>query len=303
MRVVLTGATGMIGRALTRALSDGGDQVVALVRNESRGRELLGAGVDVRPWPDPAAPVPEAAIAGADAVVNLVGEPLAQRWSEQTKTRIRDSRVLGTRSLVEALRMLPDEQRPRTLVSQSAVGYYGARDQQPVDEGAPAGSDFLAGVVAAWEQEALAGSSSMRVAVTRTGVVLSTDGGALAKMLPFVRLGVGGPVGGGRQYLAWVHLTDAVEAIRFCLQHEPAQGPLNVTAPNAVTNAEFSRALGRALHRPAVLPVPAAALRLLYGEMAQTVLAGQNVIPARLSELGYVFRYPEIDPALHDLLG
>jgi len=227
---------------------------------------------------------------------------VAQRWSDAAKQAIRDSRVLATRMLVSGLGGLGDAERPVTLVSQSATGFYGPRDGEPLDEQAPAGSDFLANVVVAWEHEADQAAPLMRVVRTRTGVVLSPDGGALAKMLPFFRLGLGGPIGGGGQYVAWVHLDDVVGALLFCLDQGDARGPVNLTAPVPVTNAELSRALGHALGRPAILPVPAFALRLLYGEMSQMVTTGQRVIPERLRELGYRFAHPEITEALEDVL-
>jgi uncharacterized protein (TIGR01777 family) len=234
----------------------------------------------------------------------LLGEPVAQRWTETARREIRDSRVLSTRSLVAALRQLPDEHRPAALVSQSATGYYGPRGDEPVSEDAPAGEDFLAAVTRAWEHEALAASElpGLRVVLTRTGVVLSPRGGALAKMLPPFRLGAGGPVAGGRQYVPWIHLDDVVGALLRCLDDQRITGPVNVTAPNPVTNAEFSRTLGRVLHRPAVLPVPGAALRLLYGEMASIVTTGQRVMPQRLLQLAHEFRHPELEPALRDVL-
>ena len=302
-RVLITGATGTIGQALTQALRARGDEVVALSRDAEHGREVLGEGVEVHSWPGPTqAPPPEAALAGADAVIHLLGEPVAQRWSSSAKQRIRDSRVLSTRSLVAGLSALPEDQRPATLVSQSATGFYGPRDDQFVDEQSAAGSDFLAEVVVAWEREALAAPESVRVAMTRTGVVLSPSGGALAKMLPFFRLGVGGPVAGGRQYVPWVHLDDVVGALLHCVEHPDAQGAVNVTAPNPVTNAELSRVLGRVLGRPAVLPVPGFALRLLYGEMSEIVTTGQRVLPRRLEQLGFAFRQPEVEAALSDVL-
>lgn len=300
--MVLTGATGMIGRAFTDALLARGDDVVALTRDEHRGRRALGEQVAIHTWPDPSAAPPAAALRGADAVVNLMGEPIAQRWTAEAKRAIRDSRVIGTRSLVAGLLALSASQRPSTLISQSASGFYGPRDEQPLDEEAPPGSDFLADVVLAWEQEALAAAQQARVVLTRTGVVLSPSGGALAKMLPIFRLGLGGPVAGGRQYVPWVHLDDVVGALLRCLDGREIRGAVNLTAPNPVTNAEFTRALGRALGRPAVLPVPALALKLLYGEMAQTVIAGQRPIPERLRNLGYDFRHPEVEAALRDVL-
>ncbi len=304
VRVAITGATGTIGAALARSLANRGDAVIALSRDVQRAGRVLGAGVQARAWADPTAAAPEAsALAGADAVVNLLGEPISQRWSDAAKQRIRDSRVLGTRNLVAGLRALPAGERPRVLVSQSATGFYGPLGEQTVDERAPVGSDFLAGVVRDWEAEALAAGEDLRVVMTRTGVVLSPDGGALAKMLPFFRLGIGGPVASGRQYLPWVHLEDVIGAILMCLDDARAAGPINVTAPTPVDNREFSRTLGRVLHRPAVLPVPAFALGLLYGEMAEIVTTGQRAIPARLGELGYQFKRPQLEPALRDVLG
>jgi uncharacterized protein (TIGR01777 family) len=303
MSVVITGATGTIGVALAGALSARGDKVIALSRDAGRAARVLGPGVQVSAWADPTTEPPDApALAGAGAVVNLLGEPISQRWSAEVKQRIRDSRVIATRNLVAGLRALEAGERPRVLVSQSATGFYGPLGERAVDETAPAGSDFLAGVVRDWEAEALALAGEARVVVTRTGVVLAPAGGALAKMLPFFRLGIGGPVASGRQYIAWVHLDDVVGAILCCLDDEQAAGPVNVTAPAPVSNREFSRALGRVLRRPAVLPVPSFALRLLYGEMAQIVTTGQRVMPARLGALGYEFVYPQLEPALRAAL-
>lgn len=245
---------------------------------------------------------PAEALAGADGVIHLLGEAVAQRWSAQAKQRIRDSRIRSTHKLVAALRRLDDERRPRVLVSQSATGYYGPRQSEQLDETAPAGHDFLAELVGAWEQEALAAVPSCRVVVTRTGVVLSRSGGALAKMLPFFRAGIGGPVAGGRQYVPWIHIDDVVAGLLFGVDNAAAEGPLNLTAPQPVDNAQFSRALGHALRRPAALPVPGLALRLLYGEMSTIITTGQRVIPQRLEQLGYSFRHPELDAALRDVL-
>ncbi len=302
MRVVLTGATGTIGRAVAATLFARGDAVVALSRSPEGAREKL-PGVEAHAWEQPTkSPPPEAALSGADAVIHLLGEPISQRWSESAKREIRDSRVLATRELTKGLRALPEAQRPRVLVSQSATGFYGPRDDQPVDESSAPGTDFLAEVVEAWEAEAMTAADLMRVAVTRTGVVLSPEGGALETMLPFFKLGLGGPVAGGRQYISWVHLDDVVGALLHCLDDEAAEGPVNVTAPSPVTNAEFSKALGRALHRPAVLPVPAFAIKLLYGEMSTIVTTGQRVMPERLKLLGYEFRQSELDAALRSVL-
>jgi uncharacterized protein len=305
MRVVLTGATGMIGQAVVSALLAREEEVVVLSRDVARAQRTFGDRVQAHAWADPlGSPPPSVALDGADGVVHLIGEPVAQRWTDEAKEAIRESRVRSTRSLVQGLMSLSPDQRPRVLVSQSATGFYGPLRDQPVDEGAPAGSDFLAGVVVAWEGEALAAASSgVRVVMTRTGVVLSPSGGALAKMLPFFKLGIGGPVAGGRQYVPWVHLDDVVGSVLFCLGQPDATGPVNVTAPSPVTNAELSRVLGRVLKRPAVLPVPGLAVKALYGEMAQIVITGQRAVPARLQELGYSFRHPELEAALRDVLG
>lgn len=303
MKVVITGATGLIGRALARALSDRGDQVVALSRDRERAVSALGGAVEVQVWADPhAGPPPAAALSGADGVVHLLGEPIAQRWTDGAKRAIRDSRVLGTRHLVAGLKALAAADRPAVLVSQSATGYYGDRGDEIVDEAATAGDDFLARVVVDWEREAREAEALCRVALTRTGVVLSSGGGALGMMLPFFRLGLGGPVAGGRQYVPWIHLDDVVRGLLACLDRGELSGPVNLTAPAPVTNREFSRALGRALGRPAVLPVPGIALKLLYGEMAQVVTTGQRAVPAALERAGHSFAHPQIEPALRELL-
>jgi len=303
MRVLITGATGTIGLAVADGLRARGDSVVALSRDPERGQRVLGEGVEVHPWAEPeTTPPPAEALAGADAVVNLLGEPVAQRWSESAKTRIRESRVHSTRMLVGALTAVPPDVRPRALISQSATGYYGPRGDAPLDENASPGDDFLAGVTQAWEGEAAGAGPSLRVVCTRTGVVLSPTGGALAKMLPFFKLGIGGPVAGGHQYVPWIHLDDVVGGVLHCLDHDDASGPLNLTAPNPVTNAELARALGHVMGRPTVLPVPGAAVRLLYGEMAEIVTTGQRAIPVKLGQLGYTFRHPELEAALTAVL-
>jgi uncharacterized protein len=302
-RIVVTGATGTIGGAVCKELLARGDQPVALSRDPARSAERLPDAVEWHAWKDPLTASPPAeALADAGGIVHLLGEPVAQRWTADAKRRIRDSRVLSTRMVVAGIDQLAAEQRPPVLVSQSATGYYGPREDQRLDERDRAGVDFLAGVVSAWEQEALAAAPLCRVVVTRTGVVLSPSGGALAKMLPFFRAGIGGPVAGGKQYVPWIHVDDVVGALLFCLDRAGAEGPVNVTAPNPVDNNELSKALGRALHRPAALPVPAFALKLLYGEMSEIVTTGQRAIPQRLQELGFNFRHPEIEPALRDVL-
>jgi uncharacterized protein (TIGR01777 family) len=301
VRVAVTGATGLIGSALVRALVERGDEVTALSRSPERAVESLG--VEAIAWADPLAePAPADALEGRDAVVHLAGEPIAQRWSDQAKRAIRDSRVLGTRNLVAGIAGLGEQERPATLLSGSGTDRYGVRGDERLDESASvAGDEFLPAVTAAWESEALkAEGLGVRVIVSRTGVVLTDSGGALGKMLPFFKLGVGGPVAGGRQYVPWIHLDDAVGAILFCLDTPALSGPVNLTAPEPATNWELSRALGRVLHRPALIPVPALALRALYGEMAEVVTTGRRAVPGRLLELGYEYRRPDLEDALRD---
>lgn len=299
MRVVVTGATGLIGSALVRELQARGDEVTVLTRDEEHAATSIPGAV-VFGWRSPTRePAPAEAFAGRDAVVHLAGEPIAQRWTDEAKQRIRASRELGTRNLVAGLRAA-SEPRPRVLVSQSAIGWYGAHGDEPMDESAPAATgDFLADVVVTWEKEARAAEElGMRVVLTRTGVVLAEEGGALEKMLPPFKLGVGGPVAGGKQYVPWVHLDDVVGALLLCIDDERASGPVNITAPEPVTNKVLSKTLGRVLVRPAVTPVPAFAVKFLYGEMASIVTTGARVMPKRLGELGYEYRRPELEPAL-----
>jgi uncharacterized protein (TIGR01777 family) len=271
-----------------------------LTRDTERARRQLGGGVEAHEWADPKGDAPPAAaLSGRDGIVHLLGEEVAQRWSDEAKREIRDSRVLSTRNLVATLRDLGEAQRPAVLVSQSGSGAYGARGDEPVDESGSRGDDFLAGVTEEWEAQAReAEALGMRVVLTRTGVVLSDSGGALEKMLPFFKLGVGGPVAGGAQYVPWIHLDDEVGALAFALDTPEASGPLNLAAPEPVTNKELSKTLGRVLKRPAVAPVPAFAVKLLYGDMATIVTTGARAVPKRLLELGYEFRRPELEPAL-----
>ncbi len=259
--------------------------------------------VEWRAWKDPlATPPPADALASADGIIHLLGEPVSQRWTQRQSSGSVTHECSRRACWLPHSRSSQRAQRPPVLVSQSATGYYGPRGTEELDETAAPGNDFLAGVVSAWEHEAFAAASICRVAVTRTGVVLSPSGGALAKMLPFFRAGIGGPVAGGHQYVPWIHIDDLVRALLFCLDSTAAQGPLNATAPHPVDNAELSRSLGHVLRRPAVLPVPALALKALYGEMAEIVTTGQRALPRRLTELGFSFRHDELEPALRDVL-
>ena len=293
MRITVTGASGLIGVKLVDRLHARGDDVTTLSRTPSSPGAVA--------WQPEQEPAPTEALAGRDAVVHLAGENVAQRWTEDAKRRIRSSRELGTRNLVAGI--AGAEPRPRVLVSSSAVGYYGPHGDEPLDERTPAGRDFLAEVCVAWEREAeQAAALGLRVARVRTGVVLDRDGGALAKMLPFFRLGIGGPVAGGEQYMPWIHVDDVVGLYLAALDGEDWEGPVNASAPEPVTNKRFSTALGRVLHRPAFAPVPGLAVRTLYGEMAEIVTKGQRVIPRRAQELGYAFVQPDLDAALRSAL-
>jgi uncharacterized protein (TIGR01777 family) len=301
IRVTLTGATGLIGPALIAALQQRGAEVTVLSRDAERARRrLLDAGlapVEAFDWDLLAEAAPVAALEGRDAIVHLAGENVAQRWSEASKRAIRESRVRGTRNLLAGIEQ--SDSRPRTLVGSSAIGYYGAHGEEPLDEDAPPGLDFLARVCVEWEAETQkAAALGMRVVLVRTGVVLDRDGGALEKMLPPFRLGLGGPVAGGRQYISWVHRDDVVGIYVTALEDERWSGPVNATGPEPVSNRDFSHALGRALHRPAFLPVPGAALALLYGEMAEIVTQGARVMPAKALVLGYEFAHAQLDEAL-----
>jgi len=305
-RVTVTGATGLIGTRLIGALQRNGAQVSVLSRDSARAQKRLGAAglapVETFDWDLMAEPAPARALDGRDAVVHLAGENIAQRWSSEAKRAIRESRITGTRNLLAGLQQA--EARPDTLVSSSGVGYYGAHGEEPLDEDAPPGGDFLAGVCVDWEQEASKATAlGMRVVLVRTGVVLDRDGGALEKMLPPFRLGVGGPVAGGRQYISWIHLDDLVGVIVAAAADARWSGAVNATAPAPVSNRDFSRALGRALKRPALLPVPSAALALLYGEMAEIVTEGARVVPAKALVLGYQFAHADLGEALASALG
>jgi uncharacterized protein (TIGR01777 family) len=298
VRVTVTGATGRIGSRLTSVLRGRGDDVTVLSRDPARAHEALG--VEAVGWPEQE-PAPAAALAGRDGVVHLAGEDVAQRWSEAAKRRLRASRELGTRNLVAGLAAA--EPRPGVLVSASAVGYYGAHGDEPVTEATPPGRGFLADVCVAWEREAAAAEQlGVRVVRLRTGVVLDRGGGALARMLPFFRLGIGGPVAGGRQRLPWIHVDDLVGMYVAALDDAAWSGAVNATAPDPPTNKAFGRALGRALHRPAVAPVPGLAVRLLYGEMAEIVVTGQRAVPERALALGFRHAHPELDEALSSVV-
>jgi uncharacterized protein (TIGR01777 family) len=302
MKVLITGASGVIGSAVSGALLARGDQVAGLSRDPERAKSREGR-IAWHAWSPTRERPPEEAFDGVDGVVNLVGESLNQRWTEAAKARIRESRITATRNLVAA--MLAAPRSPEVLVNQSAVGYYGDRGEQVIDESTPAGSSFDARICAEWE--AAAGEASrgdVRLVVLRSAPVLSAaKGGFLAELLLPFRLGLGGPIAGGRNYMPWVGLADEVGMILWALDTATASGAYNVSSPEPVTNREFSKALGRALGRPAVMPIPKLAIRVrLGGEVADAATGSQRVLPRRARDEGYVFRTPDLDGALREAL-
>ena len=288
MRIVITGATGFIGKKLVATLQSAGHEIVTLGR---------GATADHK-W-DATEDAPAAAFEDADAVIHLAGEPVAQKWTPEAKQRIRDSRVLGTERLVHGLSIT--RKRPTALICASAVGYYGDRGEEALPEDSDPGTGFLPRVCREWEAKAdLAEALGMRVVKVRTGIVLGPDGGAMKEMLTPFKLGVGGKLGDGSQWMPWIHLDDIVGIFRHAVEGSVA-GPLNGAAPGVVTNAQFTAELGKALHRPAVIPVPRFALKLMFGEMANVILGSQRVIPQATEKSGYRFQYPELAKALASL--
>jgi uncharacterized protein (TIGR01777 family) len=290
MRIVVSGGSGFLGQALTRALRAHGHRVIVLTRRPAREGDLLwSAGTDSGAW--------VAAVQAADVVINLAGEGIAdRRWSPARKQAILQSRVEATRTLATALN---EAVTPAIFLSGSAIGIYGDCGDEEVTETHPPGTDFLAEVCVAWEQEAQAIADVTRVVLLRTGIVLAEHGGALAQMAMPFRFFVGGPVGSGGQFMSWIHLDDWVGLVLWLLENDTLRGPVNLTAPQPVRNRELACALGRAMGRPSLLPVPAFALRLMLGELADTaLLSGQRVLPAAALAAGFSFRYPDVDSAL-----
>ncbi|MET9252959.1 TIGR01777 family oxidoreductase [Streptomyces sp. NPDC048182] len=296
-RIAVAGASGVIGSALVRSLETDGHDVVRLVRRPPQGAS------EVR-WDPEAGRVDAAGLAGCTAVVNLAGAGIGdRRWSEAYKTRIRASRVHGTTALAEALAAIEPDLRPRVLLNGSAIGYYGDTGDRQVDEGAPAGEGFLPSVCVEWEAAAApAREAGVRTVFARTGLVVSSKGGAWGRLMPLFRAGLGGRLGDGSQYWSFVALHDEVAALRHLLERADLSGPFNLTAPHPVTNREVTAAMGRVLHRPTPFPVPAPVLRAALGEMAGDVLGSQRVVPARLEESGFRFAFPEIDGAIRAAL-
>jgi len=301
VKVLVTGATGLIGSALCDALLDQGDDVVGLSREPAKAR-LARPAIDWHSWEPTLERPPAKAFDGVEGVVNLVGEKINQRWTDEAKRKIMESRRTATHNLIGTIAGL--RQRPRVLVNQSAVGYYGDRGNAVVDETAGPGSSFDAEVVQEWEKAAREIEvDEVRLVITRSGQILDPNGGLLAELLTPFKLGLGGPIAGGDQYLAWIHRDDEVGLLLWALGSEEVSGVLNAVSPNPATNREFSKALGGALGRPAVMPVPGLALDLKFGgEFGKVLRGGQRVVPKRALELGYRFKHPDLDEALRDLL-
>jgi uncharacterized protein len=296
MNILVTGASGLIGTSLVSSLTSSGHEVTRLVRRQPNSGEKAAR------WDPMAGTIDASAIEGVDAVVHLAGENIAERWTAAKKARIRDSRVKGTQLLCATLARLSSP--PKVLVSASAIGYYGDRGEEILTEESPPGRGFLAEVCRAWEAATEpARQQGMRVVQVRFGVVLSPAGGALAKILPPFRMGLGGVLGSGRQYMSWIALDDVVGAIQHAIGTDGLQGPTNAAAPQAVTNQEFTKTLGKVLGRPTVFPLPAFAARLMFGEMAdELLLASARIQPTKLLASGFRFRYPELEDALRHLL-
>jgi len=299
MKALVTGATGFVGPRLLRLLNG----PVVLSRNPDRAQQSIGHLCSrIVHWDSVQGPPPPQAFEGIDVVLHLAGESVAEgRWTPAQKSRIRDSRVIGTRHLVQGIAQASE--KPTVLVSASAVGYYGDRGEEELPESAPPAHDFLADVCVEWEREALAAERlGVRVVTARTGIVLGAGGGALAKMLTPFKLGGGGPLGNGRQWMPWIHVADLARLYMHAAETASVHGPMNSVAPHPVRNSEFTKALARQLHRPAFLPAPYFGLRLLFGEFAKVLFASQRVIPQVALDTGFVFQYPEIAAALREIL-
>jgi uncharacterized protein (TIGR01777 family) len=297
VNITITGASGLIGRRLLKLLTKDGHNLIAMSRHAGTN---LPPNVRLSVWESARGEPSTDALRDADAIIHLAGVPVAQRWSAGVKQDIRESRVGGTRNLVQALSKLA--RKPQVLISSSATGYYGSRGDDVLTESAPPGSDFLADVCVAWEKEAQAAEAlGIRVVRVRTGIVLDARGGALKSMLPPFKMGVGGNLGNGKHWMSWIHLDDLAALMQFALTN-PVSGAVNGVAPNPVKNADFTKALASAIHRPAIFPMPGFALKLVFGEMGGILLASQRVVPKAAEAAGFRFRFPELAGALSDVL-
>jgi uncharacterized protein len=307
-RILITGATGLIGKEVGKKLIEHGHQLSVVSRNPNRARMELPFPARVFKWSGESEEFPQAALDEVDAVVHLAGESIADgRWSEERKKRIRDSRVIGTQRLVDAIAIHSEaKNRIKVFVQGSAIGYYGSRGDEVLNESSTKGEDFLADVVADWEVEAdrlasVSQAPDFRLVKLRTGIVLSRHGGALAKMLPLFQKGLGGKLASGQQWMSWIHIEDIASLFAFSVENEDARGVINGSAPEPARNDRFTVALARAVGRPVFLPVPESALKIAFGEMSQALLGSQRVVPERALELGFQFRFPELVPALEQL--
>lgn len=301
MKILMTGGTGFVGSFLTARLFRDGHEVTILTRSDSEEKAGPRNALFLRG--DPTIPGPwQQAVRNYDVIINLAGASIFSKWTPQQKKAIRESRVSTTRNIVEAMNVSPA--KTATLLSASAVGYYGFHGDEELTEEAPPGDDFLAAVAKEWEKEAFkAREKGVRVVITRFGIVLGPHGGALDQMIPLFKKFVGGPLGSGRQWFSWVHVDDLTAAFSFLLSHPELSGPFNVCSPIPVRNRELARALGRALHRPSFIPAPGFMIRLVLGEFGSVILKGQRVMPRRLLESGFIFRYPEIEGAIATIVG
>ena len=301
MRVLITGVTGFIGRRLSEVLSEAGQEVWGLSRNPDTARQKVPTLANVFAWNPVAQQPPGSSLQGVEAVVHLAGEPVTGRWTKKKKQRIEDTRVIGTRNLIKALEAIG---RPPVLVSSSAIGYYGKRGDNELSEEEKPGRDFLAKVCQAWEAEAQkAGGLGMRVVILRTGIVLAPAGGALRSMLLPAKMGLGGPLGSGKQWWSWIHRDDLVSMIRTAIENPDLDGSYNATAPQPMRQKEFAKVLGKVLGRPAFMPMPALALEIILGGFSYELLSSKRVVPRRFQQAGFQFAYPELEGALRQALG
>lgn len=299
MRILVTGASGFVGQRVVKELLKNKHEVVVLTRNIAKSALNLGSHCKFVQWDAVSVP-PLSAFEGVEGVINLMGESIAdKRWDDAQKQKIHDSRINGTHLLIKAISELA--KKPKVLVSASGIGIYGNRDAEVITETSTTGNDFLANLCKEWEAEAFkAKDLGLRVAVVRTGVVLGRNGGALKKMLPIFKLGLGGPVGSGKQYMSWIHVDDLASIYVEAINNASIEGAVNGTAPYPATNKEFTKALGKALHRPAFMPVPTFALKSAFGEMSSVLLEGQKVLPTKIKEKKFRFHYPTLEMALKE---
>jgi uncharacterized protein (TIGR01777 family) len=305
VKILITGATGFVGKALVARLAQNGHDRVVLSRSRKSAEKSISIPCEIYEWNADHEKAPTQAFNGVDAVFHLAGEPIAaRRWTNEQKEKIKDSRVLGTRNLMDTIEGLPAGQRPKAVISASAIGYYGDRGDESLFESSQVGSGFLAEVCELWEKEVLGRNiPEVRTVACRTGIALGKGGGMLEKILPIFQLGLGGPIGNGRQWMSWVHLDDLISLYCEAFENQLIHGAINAVSPHPVTQGEFARVLGRFLHRPVILPVPAFALKLGLGEMSEMLLGGQKVLPEKAIQNGFHFHYPTLSEAFQEIFG